>query len=192
MRRVRRAIFPEGTPQADGVVWHWEERGHWLRYDNASSCVLEDHFVRKIESVDMSRHNPRMPYVMNVATMEQTNKRTGFKRHIRRVPFTRPYPAASMEDLGSSTATQTKSKQSGRKRKNKSGEMALGIQSQTQASVPSGLPAGAHPWLVHCKIVSNLSEESENEVHHCSYDMLMIKYNLLLISFFLLGLCNLF
>ena len=161
-------MFPAGTPQAHGVVWKWQEKGHWLCYDNVSNVILERHYFQNAASVDMSRLHPNMPYCINLRTMEQFNIHTRYKRKVQRVPLPCPYPPATEKDLAnvhpSLNAVRVKSV-SQRKRKNHNRDVGLGMQSLAVPSESPELSASSHhQWLAHCKVVYNLGSESEKEV----------------------------
>ena len=164
-RHVRRTIFPRGSPQAHGVKWQWQERGHWLCYDNNTSSILEEHLQSSKPKVSLYKLNPKMPYRIDLQKCVQTNVHTRFSRAIQRVPLLQPYPSAIKEDhKGVPQNLSRKSSKSKTKKDSKPQKNAMDVEHYSQPSTGSVAMSSTKPWMSHCKVVSSLDSEAAKEV----------------------------
>ncbi|XP_059828992.1 probable E3 ubiquitin-protein ligase DTX2 isoform X2 [Hypanus sabinus] len=90
MRRVRRQLYSQSTAPGQGLVWQWEnDEGGWTAYETVISIFLEGCFTGRQQVVDLG--NFGYNYVVDLASLCQINKSTGFRRRIQRCSDV-PYP----------------------------------------------------------------------------------------------------
>ncbi|XP_062887447.1 probable E3 ubiquitin-protein ligase DTX2 isoform X1 [Mobula hypostoma] len=90
MRRVRRQLYAQSTAPGQGLVWQWEnDEGGWTAYETAISIFLEDCFTGRQQVADLG--NFGYNYMVDLASLCQINRSTGFRRRIQRCSDA-PYP----------------------------------------------------------------------------------------------------
>ena len=72
-----------------GIVWKWQDdRGQFNSYNMEISCVLESAYNNRLKSVDLSSitvyPSASYPYIIDLMTMSQIRKDTGFRRTVAR------------------------------------------------------------------------------------------------------------
>ncbi|XP_054857836.1 probable E3 ubiquitin-protein ligase DTX2 isoform X2 [Eublepharis macularius] len=94
MRAVRRHIFQLDSAAGQGVVWEWQnDEGGWFPYEMNVCVYLEQAFTIGCPQVDLGSLGYN--YAVNLVTLTQTNKTTGYQRGIRR-RVDSPYPVATI------------------------------------------------------------------------------------------------
>ncbi|XP_051891383.1 probable E3 ubiquitin-protein ligase DTX2 isoform X2 [Pristis pectinata] len=90
MRRVRRQLYAQSSAPGQGLLWQWEnDEGGWTAYETGISIFIEDCFTGRQQVVDLG--NFGYNYVVDLASLYQINKTTGFRRRIQRYSDA-PYP----------------------------------------------------------------------------------------------------
>ncbi|XP_071945422.1 E3 ubiquitin-protein ligase DTX4-like [Antedon mediterranea] len=94
VRTVRQSIFPPKSAPAKNVTWQWfdDSSQKWLPYDLKSMCIVEEEYCSKNYRIDLSKTKCALPYVVDTVNMIQTRIDSGYRRRIRRIPLTSPYP----------------------------------------------------------------------------------------------------
>ncbi|XP_058238806.1 probable E3 ubiquitin-protein ligase DTX2 isoform X2 [Hemibagrus wyckioides] len=99
IRSVRRSLFPQSTALVNGVLWEWaNDEGGWTTYEMHTSGLLEHSYLARQTTVDLGPH--RQNYVVDLTSLEQINKSSGYRRRVRRQAGT-PYPPAAASGTGS-------------------------------------------------------------------------------------------
>ncbi|XP_069767016.1 probable E3 ubiquitin-protein ligase DTX2 isoform X2 [Narcine bancroftii] len=90
MRRVRRQLHAQSSAPGQGLSWQWEnDEGGWIAYETTISIFLEDCFIGRQQVADLG--NFGYNYVVDLTSLCQINKITGFRRRIQRYSDA-PYP----------------------------------------------------------------------------------------------------
>ncbi|XP_051973506.1 probable E3 ubiquitin-protein ligase DTX2 isoform X1 [Xyrauchen texanus] len=93
MRSVRRSLFPQSSALGSGVLWEWaNDEGSWTAYEIRTSILLEHSYQAGQATADLSSHGYN--YIVDLTALEQINKSSSYRRHVRRQGST-PYPLAS-------------------------------------------------------------------------------------------------
>ncbi|XP_066516253.1 probable E3 ubiquitin-protein ligase DTX2 isoform X2 [Hoplias malabaricus] len=93
IRSVRRALFPQSSALCSGVFWEWaNDEGSWTAYETRTSILLEHSYQAGQATADLASHGYN--YIVDLTALEQVNKTSSFRRHVRRQAGT-PYPLAS-------------------------------------------------------------------------------------------------
>ncbi|XP_062844625.1 probable E3 ubiquitin-protein ligase DTX2 isoform X2 [Trichomycterus rosablanca] len=103
MRSVRRSLYPQSSALSSGVLWEWaNDEGGWTAYEMHTSLLLEHSYQTRQASVDLAPqgHN----YVIELLTLEQINKKSGYRRRVRRQSGV-GYPSASGSNAGSASGS---------------------------------------------------------------------------------------
>ncbi|XP_066552482.1 putative E3 ubiquitin-protein ligase DTX2 isoform X2 [Amia ocellicauda] len=94
MRSVRRSLLPQSGALGSGVTWEWaNDEGSWTPYETRTVVLLEHSYQARQPSVDLGQHGYN--YMVDLATLAQVNKATGFRRQVRR-QVSQPYPLAPL------------------------------------------------------------------------------------------------
>lgn len=90
---MRRSLFPQSAALGSGVLWEWaNDEGSWTAYETRTSILLEHSYQAGQATADLGPHGYN--YIVDLAGLEQVNKATSFRRHVRRQGGA-PYPLAS-------------------------------------------------------------------------------------------------
>ncbi|XP_017555000.1 probable E3 ubiquitin-protein ligase DTX2 isoform X2 [Pygocentrus nattereri] len=93
IRSVRRSLFPQSSALGSGVLWEWaNDEGTWTAYEIRTSILLEHSYQAGQATADLGPHGYN--YIVDLTALEQVNKSSGFRRHVRR-QGSAPYPLAS-------------------------------------------------------------------------------------------------
>ncbi|KAI4902071.1 hypothetical protein NFI96_033533 [Prochilodus magdalenae] len=93
IRSVRRSLFPQSSALASGVLWEWaNDEGSWTAYEIRTSILLEHSYQAGQATADLGPHGYN--YIVDLTALEQVNKTSSFRRHVRR-QGSAPYPLAS-------------------------------------------------------------------------------------------------
>lgn len=141
-RAVRRSLFAQSSGLGSGVFWEWaNDEGTWTPYETRTSILLEHSYQARQGTADLSSHGYN--YIVDLTSLTQVNKSTGFRRQVRR-QCNLPYPLASSgvsagvsSSVGSGTSSVLSSGAS-------SGlySASSSLSSSGPPSVPSGLSSG--------------------------------------------------
>ncbi|KAM4620720.1 putative E3 ubiquitin-protein ligase DTX2 isoform 1-T1 [Polymixia lowei] len=92
-RSVRRSLFAQSSGLGSGVYWEWaNDEGGWTPYETRTSILLEHSYQARQGTADLSSHGYN--YIVDLTSLAQVNKSTGFRRQVRR-QCNLPYPLAS-------------------------------------------------------------------------------------------------
>ncbi|XP_041808862.1 probable E3 ubiquitin-protein ligase DTX2 isoform X2 [Chelmon rostratus] len=92
-RSVRRSLFAQSSGLGSGVYWEWaNDEGGWTPYETRTSILLEHSYQARQGTADLSPHGYN--YIVDLTSLAQVNKSTGFRRQVRR-QCNLPYPLAS-------------------------------------------------------------------------------------------------
>ncbi|XP_072530594.1 probable E3 ubiquitin-protein ligase DTX2 isoform X2 [Salminus brasiliensis] len=93
IRSVRRSLFPQSSALGSGVFWEWaNDEGSWTAYETRTSILLEHSYQAGQATADLGPHGYN--YIVDLTALEQVNKTSSFRRHVRRQGGA-PYPLAS-------------------------------------------------------------------------------------------------
>lgn len=122
-RSVRRSLFAQSSGLGSGVFWEWaNDEGTWTPYETRTSILLEHSYQARQGTADLSSHGYN--YIVDLTSLTQVNKSTGFRRQVRR-QCNLPYPLAS---TGASPVVPS--------------GVSSGVSSGTSSGVSSGLSSG--------------------------------------------------
>ncbi|XP_014899820.1 putative E3 ubiquitin-protein ligase DTX2 isoform X1 [Poecilia latipinna] len=92
-RSVRRSLFAQSSGLGSGVYWEWaNDEGSWTPYETRTSILLEHSYQARQGTADLGPHGYN--YIVDLTSLAQVNKSTGFRRQVRR-QCNLPYPLAS-------------------------------------------------------------------------------------------------
>ncbi|XP_031606187.1 probable E3 ubiquitin-protein ligase DTX2 isoform X2 [Oreochromis aureus] len=92
-RSVRRSLFAQSSGLGSGVYWEWaNDEGGWTPYETRTSILLEHSYQARQGTADLGPHGYN--YIVDLTSLAQVNKSTGFRRQVRR-QCNLPYPLAS-------------------------------------------------------------------------------------------------
>ncbi|XP_071771243.1 putative E3 ubiquitin-protein ligase DTX2 isoform X2 [Centroberyx gerrardi] len=92
-RSVRRSLFAQSSGLGSGVYWEWaNDEGGWTPYETRTSILLEHSYQARQGTADLSPHGYN--YIVDLTSLAQVNKATGFRRQVRR-QCNLPYPLSS-------------------------------------------------------------------------------------------------
>ena len=92
-RSVRRSLFAQSSGLGSGVYWEWaNDEGGWTPYETRTSILLEHSYQACQGTADLGPHG--LSYIVDLTSLAQVNKATGFRRQVRR-QGNLPYPLAS-------------------------------------------------------------------------------------------------
>ncbi|KAG7515533.1 hypothetical protein JOB18_010932 [Solea senegalensis] len=92
-RSVRRSLFAQSSGLGSGVYWEWlNDEGGWTPYETRTSILLEHSYQARQGTADLGPHGYN--YIVDLTSLTQVNKATGFRRQVRR-QCNLPYPLAS-------------------------------------------------------------------------------------------------
>ncbi|XP_040907491.1 probable E3 ubiquitin-protein ligase DTX2 isoform X2 [Toxotes jaculatrix] len=92
-RSVRRSLFAQSSGLGSGVYWEWaNDEGGWTPYETRISILLEHSYQARQGTADLGPHGYN--YIVDLTSLAQVNKATGFRRQVRR-QCNLPYPLAS-------------------------------------------------------------------------------------------------
>ncbi|XP_026184299.1 putative E3 ubiquitin-protein ligase DTX2 isoform X2 [Mastacembelus armatus] len=92
-RPVRRSLFAQSSGLGSGVYWEWaNDEGGWTPYETRTSILLEHSYQARQGTADLGPHGYN--YIVDLTSLAQVNKSTGFRRQVRR-QCNLPYPLAS-------------------------------------------------------------------------------------------------
>ncbi|XP_056140861.1 probable E3 ubiquitin-protein ligase DTX2 isoform X2 [Lampris incognitus] len=92
-RAVRRSLFAQSSGLGSGVFWEWaNDEGGWTPYETRTSILLEHSYQAGQGTADLSPHGYN--YIVDLQSLAQVNKTTGFRRQVRR-QRNLPYPLSS-------------------------------------------------------------------------------------------------
>ncbi|KAL7390060.1 hypothetical protein ABVT39_014217 [Epinephelus coioides] len=92
-RSVRRSLFAQSSGLGSGVYWEWlNDEGGWTPYETRTSILLEHSYQARQGTADLGPHGYN--YIVDLTSLAQVNKATGFRRQVRR-QCNLPYPLAS-------------------------------------------------------------------------------------------------
>ncbi|KAM6907417.1 putative E3 ubiquitin-protein ligase DTX2 [Xenentodon cancila] len=92
-RSVRRSLFAQSSGLGSGVYWEWaNDEGGWTPYETRTSILLEHSYQAHQGTADLGPHGYN--YIVDLTSLAQVNKSTGFRRQVRR-QCSHPYPLAS-------------------------------------------------------------------------------------------------
>lgn len=92
-RSVRRSLFAQSSGLGSGVLWEWiNDEGGWTPYETRTSILLEHSYQARQGTADLSPHGYN--YIVDLTSLTQVNKSSGFRRQVRR-QCNLPYPLAS-------------------------------------------------------------------------------------------------
>ncbi|XP_032389772.1 putative E3 ubiquitin-protein ligase DTX2 isoform X2 [Etheostoma spectabile] len=92
-RSVRRSLFAQSSGLGSGVYWEWlNDEGGWTPYETRTSILLEHSYQARQGTADLGSHGYN--YIVDLTSLAQVNKATGFRRQVRR-QCNLPYPLAS-------------------------------------------------------------------------------------------------
>ncbi|MEQ2283114.1 hypothetical protein AMECASPLE_007948 [Ameca splendens] len=92
-RSVRRSLFAQSSGLGSGVYWEWaNDDGGWTPYETRTSILLEHSYQARQGTADLGPHGYN--YIVDLTSLAQVNKSTGFRRQVRR-QCNLPYPLAS-------------------------------------------------------------------------------------------------
>ncbi|CAN9501071.1 unnamed protein product [Ophioblennius macclurei] len=92
-RSVRRSLFAQSSGLGSGVYWEWQnDEGGWTPYETRTSILLEHSYQARQGTADLGPHGYN--YIVDLTSLAQVNKATGFRRLVRR-QCNLPYPLAS-------------------------------------------------------------------------------------------------
>ena len=85
---VRREFYPSTCPAGKGAKWEWggDTTTDWHIYDMEVQVVIEEAWSRGDQTIDISKHFPGCPYIMNFCNLTQVRTNSGVVRPIRRMP----------------------------------------------------------------------------------------------------------
>uniref|UniRef100_A0A3Q1FB34 E3 ubiquitin-protein ligase n=1 Tax=Acanthochromis polyacanthus TaxID=80966 RepID=A0A3Q1FB34_9TELE len=90
-RSVRRSLFAQSSGLGSGVYWEWaNDEGGWTPYETRTSILLEHSYQARQGTADLGPHGYN--YIVDLTSLAQVNKSTGFRRQVRR-QCNLPYPA---------------------------------------------------------------------------------------------------
>ncbi|XP_056297549.1 probable E3 ubiquitin-protein ligase DTX2 isoform X3 [Pseudoliparis swirei] len=93
-RSVRRSLFAQSSGLGSGVYWEWlNDEGGWTPYETRTSILLEHSYQARQGTADLGPHGYN--YIVDLTSLAQVNKATGFRRQVRR-QCNQPYPLASL------------------------------------------------------------------------------------------------
>lgn len=83
MRSVRRSLYPQSPALCSGVLWEWaNDDGGWTAYEMNVSLALEHGSQGRQAAVDLAPQGHQ--YVVDFSTFEQINKKSRYRRRVRR------------------------------------------------------------------------------------------------------------
>lgn len=85
LRKVQRNVYPSNSVPGRGIRWEWYGDVKWMAYDIPTSEVIEKQKSSGSDVLDLTNTPVAIPNVLNFSLMEQINKRTGFRRNVRRL-----------------------------------------------------------------------------------------------------------
>ncbi|XP_070773319.1 probable E3 ubiquitin-protein ligase DTX2 isoform X1 [Enoplosus armatus] len=92
-RSVRRSLFAQSSGLGSGVYWEWaNDEGGWTPYETRTSILLEHSYQAHQGTADLGPHGYN--YIVDLTSLAQVNKSSGFRRQVRR-QCNHPYPLAS-------------------------------------------------------------------------------------------------
>uniref|UniRef100_A0A8C6UIV8 E3 ubiquitin-protein ligase n=1 Tax=Neogobius melanostomus TaxID=47308 RepID=A0A8C6UIV8_9GOBI len=92
-RSIRRSLFAQSSGLGSGVFWEWaNDEGTWTPYETRTSILLEHSYQARQGTADLSSHGYN--YIVDLTSLTQVNKSTGFRRQVRR-QCNLPFPLAS-------------------------------------------------------------------------------------------------
>ncbi|KAK7925253.1 hypothetical protein WMY93_007563 [Mugilogobius chulae] len=92
-RSVRRSLFAQSSGLGSGVYWEWaNDEGTWTPYETRTSILLEHSYQARQGTADLGSHGYN--YIVDLTSLTQVNKSTGFRRQVRR-QCSLPYPLVS-------------------------------------------------------------------------------------------------
>ncbi|XP_028321718.1 putative E3 ubiquitin-protein ligase DTX2 isoform X2 [Gouania willdenowi] len=92
-RSVRRSLFAQSSGLGSGFYWEWaNDEGGWTPYETRTSILLEHSYLARQGTADLGPHGYN--YIVDLTSLAQVNKSTGFRRLVRR-QCNLPYPLAS-------------------------------------------------------------------------------------------------
>lgn len=90
---MRRSLFAQSSGLGSGVYWEWlNDEGGWTPYETRTSILLEHSYQARQGTADLGPHGYN--YIVDLTSLAQVNKSTGFRRQVRR-QCNLPYPLAS-------------------------------------------------------------------------------------------------
>lgn len=90
---MRRSLFAQSSGLGSGVYWEWaNDEGSWTPYETRTSILLEHSYQARQGTADLGPHGYN--YIVDLTSLAQVNKATGFRRQVRR-QCNLPYPLAS-------------------------------------------------------------------------------------------------
>jgi hypothetical protein len=94
---VRREFYPSSSPAGKGAKWEWggDTTAEWHIYDMEVQAVIEVAWTKGEQTIDVSKHFPGCPYIMNFCNMTQVRTNSGVVRPI----FRQPQPSYPMLKL---------------------------------------------------------------------------------------------
>lgn len=145
-RSVRRSLFAQSSGLGSGVFWEWaNDEGTWTPYETRTSILLEHSYQARQGTADLSSHGYN--YIVDLTSLTQVNKSTGFRRQVRR-QCNLPYPLASSGASPVVSAGTSSGVSSGLSSGPSSGLYSVAssgpssVSSSGPPSVPSGLSSG--------------------------------------------------
>ncbi|XP_034033643.1 probable E3 ubiquitin-protein ligase DTX2 isoform X3 [Thalassophryne amazonica] len=97
-RAVRRSLFAQSSGLGSGVYWEWiNDDRTWTPYETRTSILLENSYQARQGTADLSQHG--YDYIVDLTSLTQVNKNTGFRRQVRR-QCNLPYPMAASGSMG--------------------------------------------------------------------------------------------
>ncbi|KAF3840592.1 hypothetical protein F7725_006454 [Dissostichus mawsoni] len=85
--------FRQDTGLGSGVYWEWlNDEGGWTPYETRTSILLEHSYQARQGTADLGPHGYN--YIVDLTSLAQVNKASGFRRQVRR-QCNLPYPLAS-------------------------------------------------------------------------------------------------
>ena len=90
---MRRSLFAQSSGLGSGVYWEWlNDEGGWTPYETRTSILLEHSYQARQGTADLGPHGYN--YIVDLTSLAQVNKASGFRRQVRR-QCNLPYPLAS-------------------------------------------------------------------------------------------------
>lgn len=96
-RSVRQSLFAQSSGLGSGVYWEWaNDEGTWTPYETRTSILLEHSYQACQGTADLGPHGYN--YIVDLTSLTQVNKSSGFRRQVRR-QCNLPFPLASSGPL---------------------------------------------------------------------------------------------
>ncbi|KAJ0061884.1 hypothetical protein NL108_013745, partial [Boleophthalmus pectinirostris] len=149
-RSVRRSLFAQSSGLGSGVYWEWaNDDGTWTPYETRTSILLEHSYQARQGTADLGSHGYN--YIVDLTSLSQVNKSTGFRRQVRR-QCNLPYPLApsgahsGASGLSSGASGLLSAAPPGLSSGASSG-LSSGATPGVSSGAPPGLSSGAPPGL---------------------------------------------